>query len=170
MQIAQECHGIDIDRPSLEFLTKQGIPHLIWADVENLVLSQCEKCYDVIVAGEILEHLNNFGLFLSSIRNLMNWETLLIISVPNTPTLKSFFRALVGREIVHHDHVCYFSESTLKTLLARFKFRVSKLAYYCSNPFPQSSHLLQLSNKITAKFCKIFPRLADGLIVVARIQ
>lgn len=170
LKIAQECHGMDIDQPSLDFLARQGIPHLFWGDVEKLELNQWEKYYDIILAGEILEHLNNFGLFLSSIRHLMNRETLLVISVPNTPTLKGFLRALIGQEMVHHDHVCYFSATTLTTLLDRFQYRVEKVMYYCATPFQRSGHFLKLSNRVAAKLCRIFPRLADGLIVVAKLR
>lgn len=170
LKIAQECHGMDIDQPSLNFLAQQGIPHLFWGDVENLEPNQWEKHYDIIVAGEILEHLNNFGLFLSSIRHLMNPETLLVISVPNTPTLKGFLRALVGQEMVHHDHVCYFSETTLITLLHRFQYRIEKVMFYCAAPYQQSGQFLKLSNRVVAKLCRFFPRLADGLIVVAKLR
>lgn len=170
LKIAQELHGMDIDRPSLDFLTQQGIPYLYWGDIEKIEINHWDKHYDIIVAGEILEHLNNFGLFLSSIRHLMNPETLLVISVPNTPTLKGFLRALVGQEMVHHDHVCYFSATTLTTLLDRFEYRVEKIMYYCATPFQRSGHLLNLSNRVAARLCRIFPRLGDGLIAVAKLR
>src|SRR5437763_8448236 len=53
--------GIDIDPEGAEVLNKQGY-HVVVADVETMDLGS-EK-FDTIVAGEIIEHLENPGRFL----------------------------------------------------------------------------------------------------------
>ena len=52
--------GVDIDPEGAAVLNKQGY-HVIVADVETMALG---RQFDTIVAGEIIEHLENPGLFL----------------------------------------------------------------------------------------------------------
>lgn len=170
LDVTRECHGIDIDEESIEFLRNQGIKNLKKANIETLQEDENTFKYDVIVAGEILEHLNNFGMFLSSISRLMHNNSKLIISVPNTPTIKSFLRALCGKEEVHADHVCYFSAKTLQTLIKRFDFNIEQLVYYCAPPFKGSKKILVILNKWVYNFCRIITSLADGIVVVCSKQ
>ncbi|MBO0181221.1 hypothetical protein J0682_30075, partial [Vibrio parahaemolyticus] len=77
--------------------------------------------FDVIVAGEIIEHLNNPGLFLSGVRRFMHRDSKLVITTINAYCAMRFFvYALRGRrginEFVHPDHVAYYSYSTLRVL------------------------------------------------------
>jgi cyclopropane fatty-acyl-phospholipid synthase-like methyltransferase len=170
LNVANKCAGIDIDEKSIEFLINKGIDNIKVGDIELLSSDEFDSEYDLIVAGEILEHLNNLGLFLSAVTKIMKSETKLLITVPNTPSVKAFLRALAGREEVHPDHVCYFSANTIETLLKRFRLEVDSFYYYCAPPVSGSSKFMWLLNKLLKIFCLMFPCLADGFVVIAELR
>jgi len=169
---AKKVIGIDVDSASLEYLKNKGINNLYEINVEKIKENNIAVLYDekidIILAGEILEHLNNPGLFLEGIKRLAKENVELIITVPNSPTLKSFLRSLVGTEMVHHDHVCYYSLKTLTTLLKRYSFEVKEYYYYTAPPVPERGLTMKISNKAAEYFCKLCPSLGDGLIAICR--
>ncbi|MCV4607588.1 hypothetical protein OFB74_32295, partial [Escherichia coli] len=88
--------------------------NLFEADLELLNNVPLERTFDVIVAGEIIEHLNNPGLFLSGVRRFMHRDSKLVTTTINAYCAMRFFvYALRGRrginEFVHPDHVAYYS-------------------------------------------------------------
>jgi hypothetical protein len=78
---------------------------------------------DVVVAGELIEHLENPLGFL---RRFAAVERLtgrtLIITTPNATALHNVLVGLARRESTHHDHLCILSYKTLATLCARAGF------------------------------------------------
>ncbi|MEZ5288457.1 MAG: class I SAM-dependent methyltransferase [Vicinamibacterales bacterium] len=72
MARAAELHGLDSDREGLDVLAAHGVPHLHLGDLERLDETALDGPFDVIVAGEIIEHLSNPGLFLRGVRRLMD--------------------------------------------------------------------------------------------------
>ncbi|MCV4698778.1 class I SAM-dependent methyltransferase, partial [Escherichia coli] len=67
-EISSELYGFDSDKKGLDILSDYGFTNLFEADLELLNNVPLERTFDVIVAGEIIEHLNNPGLFLSGVR------------------------------------------------------------------------------------------------------
>jgi 2-polyprenyl-3-methyl-5-hydroxy-6-metoxy-1,4-benzoquinol methylase len=170
LKTARKVIGIDIDEPSIKFMEHAGIKNLMVDNVENFNIELKYQDFQIILAGEILEHLHNPGLFFKGISGFGNKETEIIITTINTPTLKSFMRALAKKEMVHHDHVCYYSIKTLSQLLKRFDLHIIKYYYYCAPPFPNSGIMTGLSNRISKGFCKIFPMLGDGCIAICKFN
>ena len=62
---AAKLYGFDFDQPGLDILTKNGATDLYRADLEKLDQVPLDETFDVIIAGEMIEHLNNPGLFLT---------------------------------------------------------------------------------------------------------
>ena len=88
---------------------------------------------DVVVAGEIIEHLSNPGRLLKALRRMDCWRV--IITVPNAFSeagRQTMLRS--GIENVNNDHVAWYSYWTLKTLVERFGFTVKEFAWYCGKP------------------------------------
>src|SRR6186997_4676 len=115
---AGELYGFDFDQPGLDILAANGTGNLYRADLEKLDEVAMSETFDVIVAGEMIEHLNNPGLFLTGIQRFMNAETRLVLTTINAYCgMRWFWYGLRGRrgkqEPVHPDHVAYYSYSTL---------------------------------------------------------
>ena len=134
-KVAAEIAGLDADEAGIEILVEEGCENLHLADLEDLDASKLQSTYDVIVAGEVIEHLNNPGLFLAGVQRFMSDSSVLIVTTVNAYSGMRFFRyGLRGKrgsnEPVHPDHVAYYSYSTLKLLLERHGLSVDHFLFY----------------------------------------
>lgn len=88
------------------------------------VLGALAETPDIVVAGELIEHLENSLEFL---RRLAGTQRLagksLILSTPNATALHNVLIGLARRESTHHDHLAILSYKTLTTLCMRAGFR-----------------------------------------------
>jgi SAM-dependent methyltransferase len=171
--VASELYGFDFDQEGIDVLAAKGFDNLFRADLEKLQSVDLQQTFDVIVAGEMIEHLNNPGMFLEGIKRFMNRETLLVITTVNAYSGMRFLvyglRGRVGDlEPVHPDHVAYYSYSTLKLLLERHGYRLDDFMFYDlgSEHRPHNGRLRNLVNDICVK---IAPQWADGVIAVCKL-
>lgn len=84
-------------------------------------------CFDVVVAGEILEHLGNPGFLL---QRLHQYKAPLLITVPNAYSSAGFANMKKGIENVNVDHKAWFSYRTLRTLVEKCGYEMSEF-YWC---------------------------------------
>ncbi len=111
--------GIDIDPAGIEVLKSLGY-NAQCADVETMDLG---KQFDTIVAGELIEHLENPGLFLRNMRRHLKPAGTLIISTPNPFYQGQSWKIWrYGRPMVHEDHTNWQDPTTLTQLFARTGF------------------------------------------------
>ena len=121
---AKSVFGIDRSKECIEFLREKEYDVEV-ANAENFNLNQK---FDVIVAGELIEHLSNFQGFLKSVRKHLKEDGLLTLSTPNMFYFKEMlFLVLRGYPAVHEEHMRWFEEITLRQLLGRFGFSVEKI-------------------------------------------
>lgn len=173
-KIASELYGFDFDRAGLDILTELGRKNLYRADLEKLNEVPLTKTFDVIVAGEMIEHLNNVGLFLEGIKRFMNVDTLLLLTTINAYCGMRFIQyGLRGKkgiqEPVHPDHVAYYSYSTLTVLLQRHALTVDEFLFYDigTEHRPHNKWYLNAINDVCTF---IAPQWADGIIAVCRLS
>ena len=167
-EAAREVVGFDFDEPGLEVLRRHGASDLYFADLEKLNDVPLDRTFDVIVAGEIIEHLSNPGLFLRGVRRFMNPRTNLVVTTINAYCAMRWMQyGLRGKkgviEPVHPDHVAYYSYSTLGLVLRRHELQINKFAFYdvgaMHRPF-----LNWRQKFINDAAVKISPAWADGVI------
>ncbi|MDQ3061304.1 MAG: class I SAM-dependent methyltransferase [Acidobacteriota bacterium] len=134
-KIAKELYGFDFDERGIKILSEAGVENLYLSNLEKLEEVDLDQTFDVIIAGEMIEHLSNPGLFLKGIQRFMDGSTNLLITTINAycgmRMLTYGFRGRGGaHEPVHPDHVAYYSYSTLKVLIERENLRVNRFAFY----------------------------------------
>ena len=171
---AEELYGFDYDQAGLDILSKYGGKNLYRADLEKLEEVPIDETFDVIIGGEMIEHLSNPGLFLKGIKRFMRKDTKLIITTINAYCgLRFLIYGLRGKgganEPVHPDHVYYFSYSTLNLILKRENFAVEEFKFYdLGNEHRQ--HNRWYYNFINDVFVRIAPQFSDGVIAVCGIE
>ena len=128
---------------------------------------------EVIVAGELIEHLENPLQFL---RRFAAIDTLrgstLILSTPNATALHNGLIGLGRRESTHHDHLCILSYKTLTTLCSRAGFASWQIIpYFARFTEMEARHsgLVRLAVHATERAVNLgewlFPLLSFGYIV-----
>lgn len=170
---ASSLYGFDFDQEGLDVLAAAGTTGLYRADLENLDAVEMNETFDVIVAGEMIEHLNNPGLFLKGIQRFMNADTQLVITTINAySALRFAIYGLRGKgglnEPVHPDHVAYYSYKTLNLLVERAGLKVSEFCFYDigTDHRPFQPWYYNMVNDVAVK---ILPQLSDGVIAVCRL-
>ena len=86
---------------------------------------------ELIIAGEVLEHLSNAGHFLDLIHDL---GVPSILTVPNAFSAAGHYYLTKNIECVNREHVAWYSYHTLKTLIERHRFRLSEWYWYNGKP------------------------------------
>jgi 2-polyprenyl-3-methyl-5-hydroxy-6-metoxy-1,4-benzoquinol methylase len=167
-ETAKELIGIDNDKKNVRILNKRGF-NIINGDVERLekVKEIKGEKFDVIVVGDLIEHLFNQGMLLDGLKKLCNSNTEIIITTPNCFSSKYvYWYYILGKEKeVNKEHTCWYSALTLKQLLGFKGFSIEELHY--------RSDVRIDRNFRTFKFVlirKLFPRLCEGLIVVSKCK
>ena len=126
-EASAECLGVDIDREAVEFVKRETGFNNIW--VADLSVAAPEPvlsgpAWDLLVAGEIVEHLDNPVDFLSRVhRNLRNYCKEILVTVPNAFSLQNFLGATRHVESINSDHRYWFTPYTLAKVLTRSGYR-----------------------------------------------
>lgn len=151
---ASECLGVDNEQDAVDAIRKLGYD-AVCGDVQRLALG---KTFDVVVAGELIEHLDNFAGFLSSVHKHLEDDGRFVLTTPNALFIGHSISAISGKLAIHKQHTCWFDEVTLRQLLIRFKFEVEAIAYLGSRrwlllPIPKrtsASTLVVIARKAKA--------------------
>ena len=131
MKVSKKVVGVDMDKGGIQECKELGIDNILEGNVEHLELvSLPESNYDVIVAGEILEHLSNPGMFLEGIKKFFSPHTQMVITTPNALALHRFLLSFLRVESQHPGHSISFSYTTLTSLLKRHGFSIDRVLYY----------------------------------------
>ncbi len=173
-QVAKELYGFDYDAEGLEIFKQIGEKNIYWADLEKLDEVDLNETFDVIIAGEMIEHLSNPGLFLRGIKRFMNKDSKLVITTINAYSgMRFFIYGLRGRgganEPVHPDHVAYYSYKTLNLVVEREKLKIKDFVFYDIGP-EHRPHLHWFYNLVNDVSVKLSPQLSDGVIAVCGIE
>jgi SAM-dependent methyltransferase len=117
--LGNEVVGIDVDRAALRTVEQLGIEPVA-ANVED-PLPFPDASFDVVVAGELLEHLRFPDAVVAEIQRVLRPGGAIVGSVPNAFRLQGRLRFLRGRAPEDDPtHLHMFSPSELRALLADF--------------------------------------------------
>jgi 2-polyprenyl-3-methyl-5-hydroxy-6-metoxy-1,4-benzoquinol methylase len=180
--VAKELWGLDNSEKGISELRQAGFDHLIRGDVERLdeIDELRNQHFDVIIAGELIEHIYNPGLFLKACRSLCAADTELILTTPNALVYSQTIFALLDREAIHPDHTLMWSPTTMRTLLARTGFAIKEFTVYGNGPCVQlhgkQEPIVKKLSRVALRsldfivrnaVVRFRPWLNNGLIVVA---
>jgi SAM-dependent methyltransferase len=114
-----EVVGVDADREALDAAAKLGI-ETRWADLDE-PLDFDDASFDIVVAGELLEHLRDPHRVVNEVRRVLRPGGTFVASVPNAYRLKNRVRFLLGRDPEDDPtHLQMFSPDEVRKLLEGF--------------------------------------------------
>ena len=171
-QKANSVQGVDYNPVEVEALNRKGY-NICVGDVEDLNLG---RTFDVVIAGELFEHLTNHRSFFESVRRHLKPGAVFVASMPNANSLNYFVQTLVyGHEVDAWDHAAFFTPVTLSVMLNKCGFEATEIILYQPDEIYHHESAAQrvpayLFNKIQQLACCLCPSLARGLIVVAKAK
>lgn len=132
---AVSVYGVDIndhDLVAYRSLTGDLANRILDISSPNAAVTDLDQIpFDVILMPEVLEHIPDPGQALRNLRKLcVSHSAQLVLTVPNAFNFSFFVEACAGREIVHPDHLFYFSPATIQRLLVVSGFRVVSIKQY----------------------------------------
>lgn len=112
-KLAKDLVGVDIRR--------SDDPKIVEGNVETVDLN---RKFDLIIAGEIIEHLSNPGIFLDNMKKHLKNDGQLLITTPNAKSFAYlFFKG-------NSEHTCWYCRNTLNQLLKRHGFKIKQVRIY----------------------------------------
>ena len=131
--------------------------------------------FDIVVAGEFIEHIENPLSFFKNMKKKFPGQTLLI-STPNGACFANMLLGTIGREVQHPDHLHIFSYKILNTLCMRANFQdweIIPYRFYATEMILQSNGMQKILVIVVERFIrlveKMFPLLSFGYVVHAKL-
>lgn len=145
--VASTVMGLDLDQELAKaYADISGDSNFKLQNLENNQGCEFVKDYDVILLGEVVEHMSNPVQCLQTLVENASDTTLFVFTVPNALTPDLLLPALFGIESVHEDHVFWFSPVTFKELLNRAGLQVEQECVhnwrkYANSPTDKSGYV-----------------------------
>jgi len=177
---ALDLVGLDLDPAGVEEARRHGYAaHTVDCSDPEGIAALGLVAAEVVIAGEIIEHLDDGGSFLDGLHALVAPGGRLVLTTPNASgLLNAGAAALAGYEVNHPDHVTLYSCFTLGNLLDRHGWEVEEVATYVPvlkefSALRGRMRILGAGARTVLALERLLGRLgrpyaADGLIMTAR--
>ncbi len=161
--------GVDIDAATIELIhARLGRDGILAGDAEHLENLPLDDTFDVVLCGNLLEHLSSPGNVLQGVQRFMTPASDLIVSVPNSFALLANLRFSLGRFQEGAQHVMSLSKFNLQTLIERHGFQLKEL--YAAYDQPPASWKGRLKLALGTPLFKLLPERGGTLLAVARLN
>jgi 2-polyprenyl-3-methyl-5-hydroxy-6-metoxy-1,4-benzoquinol methylase len=137
--------GIELD-PEAARAAEEFCERVLVGDVETMELPLEPGSFDVVLGGDVIEHLRDPGATLARLRPFLRPGGRIVLSTPNIANWAIRLSLLSGRwryterGILDRSHTHLFTRATLVETLERAGYRVERIDF--SVPVPGDSDLL----------------------------
>ena len=130
--------GIDVTKRSIEIAKTHALNsglniNYINTDILSFIKNNSPKQFDLIIASEVIEHLDNRSFFFKQISKLLKNKGILIITTINKTALSLLFAKFMAENILKllpkgiHDFEKFVSPNTLIDEAKPYKIHLTKL-------------------------------------------
>ena len=104
--------GIDYSHTAIKFARKKQKKNLKFKVIDVEKLARLKQKYDIIVANNLFEHIENQNKFLKNCRALLDKNGYLVISTPQLYSFVNLLKLIFTKKIDyrHENHICEFSK------------------------------------------------------------
>lgn len=128
--VAKKVIGVDYLAAEVEKLKDHGY-NIIYGDVTKPL--DIQENFDIIIAGDLIEHLSNFEGFFDNCTRLLKTDGNLLLTTPNPFYADEFYYTAIKKNfLINPEHTCWIDPQSLSQLSARFGYEISD-AYYIKN-------------------------------------
>ena len=149
-------------------MRRLGFDNLYEGNAERLDELSLDETFDIVLAGDLIEHVTRPGAMLDGIKRFMHPDTgRFVVSTPNAFGLHFQMRRWMGNYSEHPEHVCFYSPETLQHLLERHGYGVQEMQGCYTEPPYGWKRRLEFS--LASPLLRFAPVLAGTLIAVATL-
>lgn len=124
--VSRELIGIDLYQDGVAHLQKLGY-NVEVADAQDFDLG---RTFEIIVACDLIEHLENLDGFLESCKRHLVPDGRLLISTPNPWYWRNFLKAALSKEVRNNpEHTCWMCVRTLRQLVRRHGMGIGEVIF-----------------------------------------
>lgn len=162
-------YGIEINKKAAEIANKKGLNVKI-QNIESHFDFE-DNFFDVVVAGEIIEHVLDTDFFINEIKRVLKPKGFLVLSTPNTASLGRRILLLLGKNAYFEasfgyppkaraGHIRFFTKDLLLNFLNYKGFKIIKF----------ESDAVNITQKVSSRLlADLIPTLGRSLIVKAKL-
>jgi 2-polyprenyl-3-methyl-5-hydroxy-6-metoxy-1,4-benzoquinol methylase len=172
-RIAKEVVGVDIN--FLEESNQQNslIDKILIGNIEQLELDYPEQYFDVIICGDVIEHLiDPWSLIIKLTKHLKN-EGIWIISIPNVREIFTLYKIVIRGNFKYNEggildrtHLRFFCKQNIIELFSTPHLKISKI--FTNLDLFEKFSLRRMINKITFRIFEQFLT-ARYILIVKKI-
>lgn len=115
VEVAASCRGVDILADDVETLVAQGYDVV----VHDLTTAPLPDQFDLVVMGEVIEHLGAPEAFLDNVRQMLRPDGRVVLTTPNPYMLHRAWHSIRGLYPDSVDHVVLLGPGNILELAAR---------------------------------------------------
>lgn len=125
--------GVGVELNSAAAAVAQNFGDIYQQDVEQLDFSKWAGQFDYVLAGDILEHLQNPWQMSEKIRNVLKPGGMLIVSLPNVLYWDNVLNLMRGEwqyedsGILDRTHLRFFTKKSVETMLTEAGFTIEHM-------------------------------------------
>ena len=166
--------GIEIDK-NMAKLAETYCEEIIVGNIEEEeILSALKPSYDVVIFGDVLEHLVNPQRVLAAVSKLLGKGGYVLISIPNVAYFTVRFNLLLGNfdynpegGIMDNEHLRHFTLKTARLMIAESGFEIVSMDLLSAPRFKKSRYIYGLLKKFPSLFgyefiFKVIPKTAGA--------
>ena len=162
-------YGIDISQEAIAEAKKYLINAVVM-DIESHGLPFIDERFDIIILGDVLEHLKVPANVLLKLKLLLNPTGRMIVSLPNVANVTIRLNLLLGRwnykpsGILDETHLRFFTLKTMKQLFQSCELKIEQVDSTPGFDFFIAKYFRFLK-PVTNALCKCFPTLFSNQFI-----
>jgi len=129
-----KVYGVDISNIAIKN-AKRKLDEAVVCNIETDKLPFQKKFFDIIICGDVLEHLFNPEGTLEKLQQYLKPDGYMILSVPNIANIEIRWNLLWGKfdytesGILDNGHIRFFTKQTLLNMIKECQLRVINTEY-----------------------------------------
>ena len=128
--VCKSLVGVDSDEGGIQLLAREGFE----VTCDDVITMDLQRSFDLIIAGEIIEHLSNPESALKNLGKHLNKTGRLILTTCNPFYYRQQSKILRKGSIqVHPEHTAWYDPMTMGVLLNNAGFKIIKGAWLSSS-------------------------------------
>lgn len=153
--VARGCTVVGVEQdPDAAEAAREVCEEVLVGDVENVALPFAAGSFDVVLCGDLIEHLRDPATFLAAVRPLLAPGGRLVLTTPNVANWAMRLGLLAGRwryqerGILDRTHLHLFTRATLAETLERTGYRVSTFDFTVPVPVLRTPRVERLAHAV----------------------